>query len=797
MKNYEEQIPKFIKLNKKELMALNDFFGWSLNLLELKEAQDYFKKIKRAPVRGDIETIAQTWSEHCKHKTFSGPVKFTYKGKTKRYKNLFKETIVKATNKLNKRWCLSVFSDNAGVVEFGKDKKWGVAFKAETHNHPCAIEPYGGAETGVGGVVRDILGVGLGAKPVLNTDSFCFGRLDSKMKLPKKALTAKRVFSGVVDGVRDYGNRMGIPTASGGIYFDDGYALNPLVYVGCAGMIPRNKIFKKVYSGDLIVSMGGRTGRDGIHGATFSSANIDEDTSTAAVQIGHALNEKKVLDALLKARDLNLYNAVTDCGAGGFSSAIGELGEDTGARVYLEKAQLKDSKIAPWEIWISESQERMVLSVPPKNLKRLGKILEEEDCEYCVLGEFTDDKKLLVTFNDETVVNLDMLFLHHQLPNIEKPAFFSDFKVSNKAPKKSGKNYVKILKEILSHCNVCSRHSVISQYDHEVQGGTVIKPCQGKYGDGPGDAAVIWPHAATGNMKDFSGFAVSHGFNPALGKIDPYEMAMHSADEAVRNLLCVGANIKKTAFMDNFCAASPKDKKVMGSLVRASEGCYDSAMGFGAPFISGKDSFYNQSKDAKGKEYPIPLSLLISSLAPVEDIRRAITMNFKKAGNPVYMLGRAKRGMGGSIYNEINESGNNFVSPLNIKEAVKLYESLLKAINKGFVAAAHDISQGGFAGAISEMAFSGGLGADIDFENIAKEKDISTAELLFGESPSRIIIEIEKAYEKKFLQSIKGLAVKKIGIVKEDSILNIKQCGKSLLKEDVFILKNSWKRELL
>ncbi|MCG2725360.1 MAG: phosphoribosylformylglycinamidine synthase subunit PurL [Elusimicrobia bacterium] len=797
MKNCEEQISNFINLNKRDLAGLNDFFGWSLNALELKEARDYFKKIKRAPFRGDIETIAQTWSEHCKHKTFSGPVKFKYRGRTKRYKNLFKETIVKATNKLDKSWCLSVFSDNAGIVEFGKDKKWGVAFKAETHNHPCAIEPYGGAETGVGGVIRDILGVGLGAKPVLNTDNFCFGRLDSKMPLPKKALSAKRIFSGVVDGVRDYGNRMGIPTASGGIYFDDGYALNPLVYVGCAGIIPRNKIHKKVCSGDLIVSIGGRTGRDGIHGATFSSANIDEDTSSAAVQIGHALNEKKVLDALLKARDLNLYSAVTDCGAGGFSSAIGELGEETGARVYLEKALLKDSKIEPWEIWVSESQERMVLSVPKKNLSRLKKILEEEDCEYCVLGEFTSDKKLSVTYNDETVVNLDMLFLHHKLPNIEKSAVFSDFKVSNKAPKKPKKNYLSILKDILAHPNVCSRHSVISQYDHEVQGGTVIKPLEGKYGDGPGDAAVIWPHASTGNMKDFSGFAVSHGFNPALGKIDPYEMAMHSADEAVRNLLCVGANIKKTAFMDNFCAASPKDPKVMGELVRASEGCYDAAMGFGAPFISGKDSFYNQSKDSKGREYPIPLSLLISSLAPVEDIRKAITMNFKKEGNLIYMLGMASCGMGGSIYNEINKSGNNFISALNIKEAVKLYGAALEAINKGFAASAHDVSQGGFAVAISEMAFAGGFGADIDFENMAKEKDISEIELLFGESPSRIIIEIEKENEKKFLSLIKGLAIKKIGVVKEDPLLDIKFCEKRLLKENIFILKDSWKRELL
>ncbi len=792
----EELFSRFTSLNEKELVRLDKAFGWSLSAAELVQARDYFRKAGREPFRGELESLAQTWSEHCKHKTFSGPVRFRSGRKVKKYRNLFKETIVRATRELDRSWCLSVFKDNAGIVEFGSDGKWGLAFKAETHNHPCAVEPYGGAETGVGGVIRDILGVGLGAKPVLNTDNFCFGRLDSKKKLPKNALGAERIFRGVVDGVRDYGNRMGIPTAAGGIYFDDGYLLNPLVYVGCAGLIPAEKIEKKVRPGDLIVSIGGRTGRDGIHGATFSSANIDEETSSSAVQIGHAINEKKVLDVIMRARDRGLYGALTDCGAGGFSSAIGELGSETGARVRLENARLKDTGIEPWEIWVSESQERMILAVSPGKMPALEDILNSENCEYCVLGEFTGDKRLLVTFNSETVVDLPMDFLHGGVPSVEKAAVHRPPRISRRPPA-SRAPHGRALRELLSHPNICSRHSVITQYDHEVQGGTVIKPLQGRYGDGPGDAAVIWPHAATGSVRDHAGFAVAHGFNPAAGRLDPYLMALYSVDEAVRNLVCVGAEISRTALLDNFCAASPAAPEVMGSLVLAAEGCYDAAMGYGAPFISGKDSFYNQSRDAYGKDHPIPLSLLISAVAPVADVRRAITMDLKRAGNPLYLAGVSRKGMGGSVYNEVHDTRNNYLCPLDIKAAVGTYGALLRAIKAGCVLAAHDVSQGGLAVTLAEMSFSGGFGAVVDLSSAPSEKGVSALELLFGESPSRIVVEVSREKETEFRRLTGGLPVARIGSVQERPELEAGLGGRGLLKEDILVLKSDWKRELL
>jgi len=791
-----KDLSNFNSLTPKELEAMDRAAGWSLSALELAEAQRQFRRMGRQPARGELETIAQTWSEHCKHKTFSGPVLYRDGKRTKKYKNLFKETIVKATRTLNKKWCLSVFTDNAGIVEFGKSGKWGLAFKAETHNHPCAVEPYGGAETGVGGVIRDILGVGLGAKPVLNTDTFCFGRLDRKYRLPKNALGPERIMRGVVEGVRDYGNRIGIPTAAGGLYFDDGYLLNPLVYVGCAGLIPVDKIEKRVVPGDLIVSIGGRTGRDGIHGATFSSANIDEETTSSAVQIGHAVNEKKALDVLMRARDLGLYNAVTDCGAGGFSSAIGELGSETGARVRLEKALLKDTRIEPWEIWVSESQERMILSVPKAKLRRLAAILDAENCEYCVLGEFPGDGRLLVTHGRESVVDLPMAFLHGGVPNFEKPAVRRAVAINSKAPA-APKDWGKALEALLAHPNVCSRHSVITQYDHEVQGGTVGKPLQGRYGDGPGDAAVIWPQAATLDLADFSGFAVGHGFAPAVGRVDPYQMALHSVDEAVRNLLCAGADVSRTAILDNFCAASPRDPLVMGDLVQAAEGCLAASLAYGAPFISGKDSFYNQSRDADGKEYPIPLSLLISATAPVEDVRRAITINFKEAGNPVYLAGVSLRGLGGSVYNEITDTGNNAVAALGLKAAVKLYAAIARAMRAGCVAAAHDVSQGGLAVTLAEMAFSGGLGARLDLSAAARERGLTAVELLFGESPARLALEVVKGREKEFLGFVKGLPAAEIGHVKEEPELSVSDGGSRLFSADIARLKACWRKELI
>jgi len=783
----------------KELRALGDSRHLSLNDAEWAAIQAHFKAAKREPTLAEVETIAQTWSEHCKHKTFTSPIRLTEGKKTRTIKNLFQETIVAATAAVKKPWCLSVFDDNAGVVAFGK--KWALAFKAETHNHPSALEPYGGAETGVGGVIRDVLGCGLGAKPVLNTDVFCFGRPDYDGALPEGAHHPKRTLRGVVAGVRDYGNRMGIPTAAGGIWFDDDYRLNPLVFCGTVGLLPQWAVKKEVKPGDLIVAAGGRTGRDGLHGATFSSANLGADAPSSAVQIGHAIAEKRVLDALLRARERKLYRSVTDCGAGGFSSAVGELGAKCGARVRLEAAPLKVSDLTGWEIWLSESQERMVFAVPPKNLKALEVVFAAEGCETAVIGEFTSTGRLHVTHGAETVVELDMKFLHKGLPRVERQATWA----GTPSAKPSGgtdKKLAQALRECVGHLNVCSREWVIRQYDHEVQGGTVIKPLQGVRHDGPGDACVIWPQAATGDPTDFAGFSVSHGLNPDYGRLDPYWMALACVDEALRNLTCVGADPSRAALLDNFCWASPEDPKQLGALVRAAEGCYDAGVGYKAPFISGKDSLYNQSKDEKGRELPIPGTLLISALAPLADVRKAVTMDFKGPGNALYLIGRTNDELGGSLYHRVLGRTGGEVPKANPACALDGFKSLHAAILKGVVLSAHDLSDGGLAVAAAEMGFSGEFGCVLDLDEAARDPRIYSNEtLLFSESPSRILVEVkpesEGAFLRHFGKGAKSSAVRRIGQTTANPILKVVGLdGSTIMEEPLRELKEAWQKTL-
>ncbi|MFH0807310.1 MAG: AIR synthase-related protein, partial [Elusimicrobiota bacterium] len=447
---------EIINASEKELESISRKSLLSLNLVEMKAVQDYFKKIGRNPTDIEIETIAQTWSEHCKHKTLSASVDFVENGKRRTYGNLLKETVFKATKELNKKWCISVFKDNAGIIEFDKD--YGIAFKVETHNHPSALEPYGGAGTGIGGVIRDIIGVGLGAKPIMNTDIFCFGPIDYPHdKIKGNVLHPRRIMKGVVSGVRDYGNRMGIPTTNGAILFDEGYVLNPLVYCGTVGIIPKSKCFKKVSPGEIIVAVGGKTGRDGIHGATFSSIELDKDTEISAVQIGNPIVEKKVLDTILQARDLGLYTALTDCGAGGFSSAIGELGSECGAKVFIDKAPLKYEGLLPWEIWLSEAQERMVLSVPKKNIKKIVEIFESENVEATILGEFTNTGKLEVFYKKERICDLSMQFMHEGVPKRHLKAVWNDKPQTDNRKINIKDNLGTTLKKILSMPNVCSK----------------------------------------------------------------------------------------------------------------------------------------------------------------------------------------------------------------------------------------------------------------------------------------------------------------------------------------------------
>ncbi|MHC4538111.1 MAG: phosphoribosylformylglycinamidine synthase subunit PurS, partial [Planctomycetota bacterium] len=616
LKPYELQIVNWpiCELNDDQLTALSKEKDLFLNLVEMQTIQKYYQQLGREPSDVELETIAQTWSEHCVHKTLKSSVDMSIDGEQVHFDDLLKETVFKATKQLDKDWCISVFADNAGVIEFDKDS--AICFKVETHNHPSALDPYGGAATGIGGVIRDPMGTGMGARPIANTDIFCFGEPDKKIdEIPKGVLHPRRIMKGVVAGVRDYGNRMGIPTVNGAIYFDDRY-MATLVYCGNIGIMDKDKCFKNPQSGNLIIMVGGRIGRDGIHGATFSSGQMTHEHETIfshAVQIGNPIVEKKMLDVLLQANEAGLYEAITDCGAGGLSSAVGEMGEELGAEVDLEKSPLKYAGLNYTEIWISEAQERMVIAVKPENLEAITKIFDDENVESTVIGKFTNDKKLRLRYNGQQVAEMDMEFLHNGVPKYSRKAIWKGRQLTEpNLPVKD--NYNKELEHILSSYNVASKEWVIRQYDHEVQGGSVIKPLTGVNNDGPGDAAVIQP-----KFDSNKGLAISCGMNPIYGDIDPYWMALSGIDEAIRNLVCVGGRADRIALLDNYCWGDCTKPETLGPLVRASQACYDGAMAFEAPFISGKDSLNNEFACEDGSQISIPSTLLISAISIVDD----------------------------------------------------------------------------------------------------------------------------------------------------------------------------------
>lgn len=766
----------------------------SLNLNEMKAIQSYFDKLGRNPTDVELETLAQTWSEHCKHKTFSGVIEYEESGRGARtYDNLLKSTIMRVTQELDKPWCWSTFQDNAGVIAL--DEEWGIAFKAETHNHPSALEPYGGAGTGLGGVIRDLLGVGLGAKPILNTDVFAFAppNLESK-KIPRGALAPSRIIKGVIAGVRDYGNRMGIPTANGAVYFDEGFVANPLVFCGTVGLIPKNKVNKEVKPGDYVVTLGGRTGRDGIHGATFSSAALEEGITSSVVQIGHAIMEKKCMDVLLQARDLGLYRAVTDCGAGGFSSAVGELGSDCGVRVDLEKAPLKYQGLMPWEIWVSESQERMVLAVPPENWPALEALCESEGAEATVIGTFTDDRKLTVQYEGETVGLLDMEFLHKGMPRVHRKAVWrghnnQDLKPSGRIQMKSS-TFGPALLKLLAHPNIATKKWVVQQYDHEVQGGSVLKPFVGLDQRGPNDACVFRPR-----LESDRGVIVSNGFNPSYGSLDAYWMAAAAIDEALRNLVAVGGSIKHAAILDNFCWGDPESPEELAALVRACQACYDIAKGFGVPFISGKDSLNNTWRDPNGKIRSIPRSLLISAIGVIESVAHVTSMDLKQPGDWLYLIGETREEMGGAhLWKVLGKPGKGIVPHVNVTRARESFDLLHQAINKGFVRACHDLSEGGLAVAAAEMAFAGGFGMDLDLAHVwTSGGALSAAAILFSETPSRFIVEVPSVARQGFENLMRGF-ISPLGRVTKSPNLVVRDSAskKILLKESITKLQKAW-----
>ena len=758
------------------LLKISEEGVLSLNLVEMLEIQKHYRAAGREPTVCELETIAQTWSEHCKHKTFAGAVDFD----GRHFDNLLKETIKHATETLDLPWCISVFHDNAGIIEF--DAGWDVCFKVETHNHPSAIDPYGGAGTGIGGVIRDILGVGLGAKPIAGTDSFFVGPADlPAAELPPGCMHPRRILRGVVAGVRDYGNRMGIPTVNGGVWFDEGYVANPLVFAGTVGILPRECATKEVIPGDVVLLVGGRTGRDGIHGATFSSAELHEESETvssAAVQIGDPITEKKVLDAQLQARDAGLYRAVTDCGAGGLSSAVGEMGEECGAEVELSTVPLKYPGLTPEEIWISEAQERMVLAVPPEKLEACIAVFAAEDVEATAVGTFTDTGRLVLRYEGTVVGDLDMDFLHHGTPKPSRQASWSPPEHPDPGVP-ACEDVGTTLRALLAAPNTASKEWIVRQYDHEVQGLSVEGPMVGVNGDGPGDGSVLRPLESS-----HKGIAITCGASSRYGRLDPGRMAAAAIDEALRNAVAVGGDPARCAILDNFAWGNCDKPDRLGALVLAAEACRDAALAYRTPFISGKDSLNNEYRVGQ-KSIPIPPTLVISALAIVPDVRQSITIDLKGAGNLCFQVGLTRAEVGGSEYLALRAAEGGVVPAPDLETAPALLAALHGAIGAGLVRSCHDLSEGGLAVAAAESAFAGGLGLDLDLARIPCEPLGETADpdatALFSESTTRFLVEIAPEDQGAFEAALGEHPFALIGRVRADRLLEIRGVGGGVL----------------
>jgi phosphoribosylformylglycinamidine synthase subunit PurSL len=790
------------ELDDDGLMRLSREGQLYLKIAEMRTIQAHFRELGREPTDVELETIAQTWSEHCSHKTLAGRIAYRDERGERRFDNMLKETIFAATQEIRRRageadWCVSVFKDNAGVIRF--DERHNVTFKVETHNHPSAIEPYGGANTGVGGVIRDTLGTGLGAKPICNTDVFCFAPPDTAAaSLPPGTLHPRRVMKGVVSGVRDYGNRMGIPTVNGAIYFDPRYVGNPLVYCGNVGLIPHDKSFKETKPNDLIVAIGGRTGRDGIHGATFSSAELTSESETVsggAVQIGNAITEKMVLDVLLAARDRGLFTAVTDCGAGGFSSAVGEMGAEIGAEVWLDRAPVKYEGLSYTEIWISEAQERMVVSVSEEKWPELESLCKSEGVEATAIGRFVPTGRLVLKYGEHQVADLSMEFLHDGRPPVVRDAVYAAPPVVPLAIE-TRIDYTDALLKILGSLNVASKEWVIRQYDHEVQGGSVVKPLVGVVNDGPSDAAVVRP--VLGSRR---GIAVSCGMNPRFGDFDTYHMAASAIDEAVRNCVAVGADPARIAILDNFCWGDCDRPETLGSLVRAAIACQDMALALGTPFISGKDSLNNEFSyvDERGAKQTIaiPPSLLISAIGLVDDVGQCVTMDLKRPGSVLYQVGETRGELGGSHFAFALGANGGLAPTVDSERARATFAAMHETIRRGLVLACHDMSEGGLAAAIAEMAFAGAIGAAIELDAVPHTVDAqSAAMLLFSESNTRFVVEVAEENAVAFEAALAGVPNARIGRSTADARLTIDFAGSTVIDGELKHLKEAWQSPL-
>lgn len=780
----------------------------ALSLLYMKTIQSYFKKLGRNPTDIELESIAQTWSEHCKHTIFADPIDGLNKG-------LFESYIKKATEIIRKEkgekdFCVSVFTDNSGAISF--DDNYLITHKVETHNSPSALDPFGGAITGIVGVNRDALGFGLGAKPIVNTYGFCFddpNDEDPIYRAPNykmKMLSPRRIMKGVIEGVNSGGNCSGIPTPQGFMYFDKGYKGKPLVFVGTVGLIPKKvggkpSHIKKAKPGDYIVMAGGRVGIDGIHGATFSSEALDWGSPATAVQIGDPITQKKLSDAIVKearhdglydgitdtqrilseaiveeVRDFGLYNSITDNGAGGLSCSVSEMAKESeGCEVWLEKVPLKYPGLEPWQIWISESQERMTLAVPKEKWDRFSELMKKRGVEASIIGKFTDSKQCIVKYHDKTIMDIDMHFLHNGLPR--KPLMTSYAKSKNKKitiPKAA--NLTTLFHKMISRLNIASYEFISGQFDHEVQGGIVLKPLQGR-GRVNAEATVIKPV-----LSSNKGIVISQGLSPSYSDIDTYSMAASSIDTAIRNVVCAGANPDYIALLDNFCWCSPDEPERLGQLLKAVKACYDYAISYKTPFISGKDSMFNDFKGFDKNNKPIKISisptLLISSIGLIDDVKKSVSIDVKFPGDLIYVLGQTEDKLGGSEYLALLSEKKNAVIQGDIPgvdalKNMKIYRSLFECIEKNLISSAISVTKGGLAAALAKTSMAGMLGINVSLKKLSSTSNrVDFA--LFSQSQGRIILSISPENKTEFEKLMKGNIFSEVGEVTNDKKITIK-----------------------
>ena len=759
-------------LDDPALLALSGLRRLALDLAEMRAIAAHYRELHRDPTDLELEMFAQTWSEHCVHKTFRAFITSTETDAegavtTHEVDGLLNSYLRAATDLIAAPWVRSAFVDNAGIIAL--TDVYDVAIKVETHNHPSALEPFGGANTGMGGVIRDVIGVS--ARPFANLDVLCFAASDTPHDaVPKNVLHPRRIRDGVVHGIEDYGNKMGIPTVAGAILYDAGYLRNPLVFCGTVGVLPHGSHPREVQAGDFVVVLGGRTGRDGLRGATFSSLAMDGDTATVsggAVQIGHPIAEKQVMEVVLAARDAGLYNAITDCGAGGLSSAIGEMGEDLGALIELSDVPLKYAGLSAWEIWLSEAQERMVLAVPSVAWPAFSVIAAAHGSPATVIGHFghlasvrpetSPEPALEILHRGECVGLLSVDFLKHGIP---RRVLRGEWSAKPLPSPGAEEDLADGLRRRLDDPNLEPRSAIMRRYDHEVGGGTVVKPLQGSSGLAPSDGAVVVPIELRqkwlddqDKSKPLPGVALAVGVDPRLGQLDPYVMAWCAVDEAIRNVVAMGGDPDHCAILDNFSWGDPKKPDRLGALVRCTRGCRDAAVHYGTPFVSGKDSLNNEWTDDDGVRHAIPPTLVITALARVPDVstpKKTGTPALVAAGDVLYMTG---------LLND---------HPLAMPDAAALqrYRILHRAFGDGVVRSCHDVSRGGLALALAEMVLaSEGHGVAASLGQLPGASSLRPDRRAFCENPGRHLIAVRPDDVSTFERMFQGHLLTRIGAV--------------------------------